>query len=237
MGVITAVVGDLLKTQGLGVWIGALLTLMVFSYLLGDNPLFRLSQHLLVGIAVAYGAIVAYHQVLLPFLMTPLREDAAANLYLGIPLVLGLLLLTKVTPSFSFLGNVSVAFMLGVGAGLAMGGALVGTMVPQVKATFLSLYPTDYGEGAKGLVGAASSLVIVVGTVATLLSFQFTERDGTDRGARAINGFFRGMRKLGRLFLLIAFGAIFGNGILTTLTLLIARLQFLLGDWLSLIAR
>lgn len=237
MNAITAVLGDILKAEGLGIWIAAIVTLMVYSYLLGDNPLFRLAQHLLVGIAVAYGAIIAYHQVLQPFLLNPLRDDPEAQWFLGIPLVLGLLLLTKASPSFSFLGNVSIGFLLGVGAGLAMGGALIGTLLPQVKSTFLSLYPGDYGEGTPGLLGAFSSLVIVVGTIATLLAFQFTRRRSEAGGARVINGLLGSWRKLGRLFLLVAFGAIFGNGILTALTLLIARLQFLLGDWLSLIGK
>ncbi|NOZ05267.1 MAG: hypothetical protein GXP41_02790 [Chloroflexi bacterium] len=233
MEAITTILGDVLRAEGFSVWIGAILTLMVYSYLLGDNPLSRLAKHLLVGTAVAYGAVIAYHQVLYPSLLRPLQKDPSANWYLVIALVLGLLLLTKSTPSFSFLGNVSIGFMLGVGAGLAMGGAMVGTLLPQVQATTLSLYPTDYGPGLTGTVGAFSALVIVVGTVATLLSFQFTRRHETAAAARTVNRFLDGARKLGRFFLLLAFGALLGNGILTALTLLIGRLQFLFGTWLS----
>jgi len=237
MTAITATLGDVFRAEGFGIWIGAILTLMVYSYLLGDNPLFRLAQHILVGTAVAYGAMIAYHQVLQPDLLSPLQENPRANWYLGIALVLGLLLLAKVSPSFSYMGNVSVGFMLGVGTGLAIGGALVGTLLPQVQSSIVSLYPSDYGAGMKGLQGAFSALVIVVGTVCTLLAFQFTRGSQTAPAGRLINSTLGITRKVGRFFILLAFGALFGGGILTALTLLIGRIQFLLGDWLSVIGR
>lgn len=34
--------------------VAAALTLMVFSYLLGNNPLYRLAQHLFVGVSIGY---------------------------------------------------------------------------------------------------------------------------------------------------------------------------------------
>jgi hypothetical protein len=38
--------------------IAALLTLMVFSYLLGNNPLYRLVQHLFVGVSLGYATLL-----------------------------------------------------------------------------------------------------------------------------------------------------------------------------------
>ena len=35
--------------QALGVALGFVLTLMIYSYLLGDNPLYRLAVHVMVG--------------------------------------------------------------------------------------------------------------------------------------------------------------------------------------------
>ena len=41
-------------------WIGALfgfiLTLVVFSYLIGDNPVFRLTLHLFIGVSAGFAA-------------------------------------------------------------------------------------------------------------------------------------------------------------------------------------
>ena len=33
--------------------VGAVLTLMIFSYLLGDNPVFRLALHIFIGVSAA----------------------------------------------------------------------------------------------------------------------------------------------------------------------------------------
>ena len=52
--------------EGLGVSVAAILTLMVYSYLLGDNFLYRMAEHLFVGVAVAYAVVIAYHSVLVP---------------------------------------------------------------------------------------------------------------------------------------------------------------------------
>ena len=41
-----------------GVALGLVLTLMIYSYLLGDNPLFRLATHVMAGIGTAYAAVV-----------------------------------------------------------------------------------------------------------------------------------------------------------------------------------
>ena len=57
-----------------------------------------------------------------PFIFTHQFVGVFENL---IPLGLGLFLLTKPTTSLSWLGSLSVAFLLGVGAALAIGGALL----------------------------------------------------------------------------------------------------------------
>ncbi|MFQ5886612.1 MAG: hypothetical protein ACE5II_05205, partial [Anaerolineae bacterium] len=76
----------------LGTWVAALLTLMVFSYLVSDNPLYRLAEHLFVGSALGYAIVVAIQDVLLPRLST-LARDPVTYWHLFIPLLLGLLLL------------------------------------------------------------------------------------------------------------------------------------------------
>ncbi len=48
----------------IGLIAGTLLTLLVLSYILGDNPLYRLALHLLVGATVGYGVAVTTVTVL-----------------------------------------------------------------------------------------------------------------------------------------------------------------------------
>jgi hypothetical protein len=209
------------------VWLAAILTLIVYSYLLGDNPLYRLAQHIFVGSSVGYAVVVVVHSVLRPRLMEPLFQDAGANWPYLLPLVLGLLLLTKIRGSTAWSGNSSVAFLFGVGAALAIGGALFGSFLPQIQASWVSISPRTAGGG----VAAANNLLLSVGTICTIAYFYFTM--GVRGGPGS--GFARFASAIGRWVILITFGAIFGNRVMAYVSLLIERVYFLLGDWLGLL--
>ncbi len=211
-----------------GVWIAAVLTIMVYSFLLGDNPLFALAEHALVGTAIAYAAIVSVHSVLIPRLYVPLAQG---NWLYLIPLVLGVLLLAKVRTWTAPLGNVSTGFLIGVGAALAISGALLGTVWPQVSATIVSVAPSDY-DGWPGLVDA---IIVAIGTIATLLYFHFS-RGGTSGVGRLSSALVASGAKLGRLTIMVAFGAIFASLVMSRVSLFIGRMQFLLDDWLHVIS-
>jgi hypothetical protein len=210
--------GELLGADFIWVWMAAFLTIMVYSYLLGDNPLYRLAEHVFIGSSVAYAVVVAIHGVLGPLLFVPLtRGETGEKLLAAVPLMLGLLLWAKLRTSWAWLGNFSVAFLLGVGAALAVGGALFGSILPQVKATV----------NAIDLSGLGNGLIIVIGTLSTLSYFHFTA--GAKDGLAGIGaGFIRAWARFGRWFIMIAFGAIFANMVMARISLLIGRVQFLL---------
>ncbi len=212
----------------LGTWVAALLTLMVFSYLVSDNPLYRLAEHLVVGSALGYTIVVAIQDVLLPGLST-LARDPIADWHLLIPLLLGLLLLAKGRASTAWLGNISVGFLFGVGAALTIGGALVGSLLYQVRDTMVPLLP---GKGDGG--SAIDNLILVVGTLGSLTYFYFTaggerERTGLRGGALRLGSV------VGKWFIMITLGALFANAVIARISLLVGRLQFLLGDWLGIL--
>ncbi|MDP2995015.1 MAG: hypothetical protein Q8N46_07850, partial [Anaerolineales bacterium] len=120
--------------------ISFLLTLMVLSYLIGDNPAFRVAVYIFIGVSAGYAAAVAWHQVLFPRLIVPLLSgNWADRLLTVVPLVLGLLLLFKLSPRTSRLGTPSMAFLVGVGAAVAVGGAVMGTLFPQARASMNAL--------------------------------------------------------------------------------------------------
>ena len=213
----------------IGTLVGMVLTLLVFSYLLGDNVLYRLAEHLFVGVAVGYAVVIAFHNVLAPKLFSPLvlaveNGNWGETSLLLIALAFGLLLLLKPFKSLSWLGNMSVALMLGVGAALAIGGALLGTLWPQIDATATLSTTTDLYGGGWGLF---SAIVVLVGTLGALFHFY---RGGGDEGRLAgLRNFFVGVwGGLGRWFVLIAFAAILAATFLTRLSLLVGRIQFLL---------
>ena len=159
----------------IGAILGFIFTLLVFSYVIGDNPLFRFTIHIFIGVAAGFATIMAVNNVLLPRLILPLFEGTPTERVLAlVPLVLGGLLLTKISPRWSRLGNLPVAFLVGVGAAAAVGGAVIGTLFPQVYASINLLdlqtaVAIDTGLGLK-LVNA---VIILIGTLATLAYFHF----------------------------------------------------------------
>jgi hypothetical protein len=218
-----------------GIVTGGVLTLLVFSYLLGDTPLFRFAQAVFVGVAVAYATVVAVYLVLLPKLVIPLTLDPDVNRPLFVPLILGVLLLAKLRTSWAPLGNIPIAFLFGVGSALAIGGALTGALMPQLSATIMplssSLEPQSFANNAGSIL---SNVVLVVGTIGALLSFRFTT-GGRHAATRLLDHLGLGWGMIGRWFVLMAFGAIFASTAVSRVSILIGRVYYLLHDVFQLV--
>lgn len=197
-----------------GLVIGFILTLFIYSYVFGDNPLYRLAVHLLVGVSAAYAAIIVTHQVILP-VYTQIRTDPTNpdTLLWFIPIVLGLLLLLKRLPGVAWMGNSTLALLVGVGAAVALTGALTGTLWPQVTAL----------DSESPLTG----LLVAFLTACTVVTFQFTGR--TNQRGEWVRPFWQqGLAQIGRAVLLITFGALFASVFSTSLILLIERVSYFL---------
>ena len=212
----------------IGVVVAVVLTLFVFSYLLGDNVLYQLAEHIFVGVSVGYAVIIVFHTVIGPKLLTPMGEafngkDWTSLGVLAVYLLMGLFLLAKPSKNFSWLGNLSVAVLLGVGSALAIGGALLGTLLPQVGATANISQYAHYGRG----LGLFSGLVVLIGTTGVLLHFHFnTGRENRLSGIR--DRIVQSWGGMGRWFILVTFAAILAATFMSRLSLLIGRVQFLL---------
>ncbi|MCS7178681.1 MAG: hypothetical protein RML46_02670 [Anaerolineae bacterium] len=191
----------------LGLMVGTLLTLMVLSYIIGDNPFYRLALHLFIGTTVGYGLAVTVVTVLVQTVFPALQSNPDEQARTVFPLVLGLLLLFKGFPRWAGWGNLSTAFLVGVGSAVAVSGALLGTILPQSAAV-----------GAPG----PWSILLFVGTVGTLLAFTFTvpRRPAIQRLWNWTLGLWG---RVGRLFLLAALGAAFATALISSLTVLVGR--------------
>ena len=189
------------------VLVSFILTIAIYSYLIGDNPLYRLALHLLIGLSGAYAAVLAVQTVLLPPTLG-LIEDPTGQISWILPLVLALLLLFKLLPRVAWLGNSSLAAMVGIGAAVALTGAIGGTLYPQIF-----------------LVSSSSPLLAIIAallTACTVLSFQFSARPESNQVAIWLGP----MRVVGKTVLTITFGALFATALATSITLLAERLAY-----------
>ncbi|MEN6408792.1 MAG: hypothetical protein ABFD44_03670 [Anaerolineaceae bacterium] len=208
-------------------FLGFVLTLMVFSYLLGDNPLFRFATSLFVGGAAGYLAVVVLTQVLLPRLVVPLAMGSMTERLLAlVPLVLCLLLLAKLIPGLSRVGSLPMGYLVGVGAAVAIGGAVTGTLFPQVTGTINQFDLTASANPAGRL---ADALIVLVGAVCTLLYFTFSakakDKDTNQPAKRSV--LVAIPAQIGQVFIAITLGALFAGIYTASLTALVERVNSL----------
>jgi hypothetical protein len=214
--------------------ISFLFTLLIFSYVLGDNPLFRIAVYIFVGVSSGYIAAVAWWQIIMPRLVYPLMSAISSGnmLDLGLMLVLlfaAVLLLAKASPSLSGMGGIVMAFLVGVGAAATLAGALTGTIIPQILGTINAFDMSSASQkGISYFVEAITNgVIILAGTVLTLSYFHFGARPQTDGSMRRL-GLIEALAWGGRIFIGIALGAVFAGVYATALTSLIERISSLI---------
>jgi len=203
--------------EEIGLWAGFILTLMVFSYLLGDNFLYRLAVYAFVGLTAGYIAIVTVESVLLPWFDRTVLSDEPLAIGLGLlPVLAGLLLLFKSSAPLARLGNLGIAFVIGVGTAVALVGALTGTLLPLSTATIQA------GEG-----DILNAVLIFIGVASSLIYFQYVARRRPDGAVR--RGWLVGaISWVGQGFIVVTLGALYAAAILTSLTIFSERLAFVL---------
>ncbi|MGE5777555.1 MAG: hypothetical protein ACM33V_15125 [Chloroflexota bacterium] len=202
--------------------IGLLLTVMVFSYLIGDSPLFRIAVNIFIGVASGYAAAVIVRQVFVPAFDLLQTNNLYQQIFFSlIPLLLGATVFAKLFPRTSWIGSFAIAMLVGVGAATAIGGALIGTVIPQFQAATGAF---DFRSAGGGLMQVLVGIVTAAGTIFTLAAFHFSAgkaADGTPRRLPLLEG----AAWVGRLFIAITLGALFAGVYSAALTAMIERLS------------
>lgn len=200
-----------------GAFLGFAFTLIIFSYAWGDNPLFRIATHIFVGVAAGYATIITIHNIILPQLIIPLVSQNRSEMILAvIYLIPSALVLTKMSPQLSKIGNPAMAFLVGIGAAAAVGGAVAGTISPQVSAS-INIFETQ------NFVNAG---IILIGTLATLIYFHFGVQK-KNKEASSRTQVIQGISWVGQAFIAVTFSTLFAGVYYAALTALIERFSFI----------
>ena len=194
----------------IGIWLSAIGTLAIFSFLYKDNPLYRATEQILVGLSVGYLIVMTFQSTLIPRVVEPVRSLEPWGFVSAIWV---LLMWTRLSAKYNYISRWPLAIIVGAGAGLSIPAMLKARIIAQLGATIKPDITIDV------IIGA-------VGVISTLSYFYFT---------RPQTGPFRAASKLGTLYLMVFFGATFGYTIMSRLSLLIGRTEFLLGSWLGIL--
>jgi len=211
-----------------GLWIAALLTLCIFSFLYKDNPLYKFAEHLFVGVSAGYYIVLNFWTVIVTNLWDPLvkafqnpgafsAQQGDYRALLLIPGVLGVLLFTRLFGKIGWMSRWALAVIIGVYAGLKTTGFAQSDLVAQVQASLQSLWTGNPGQ-------SLSVILFTIGLICSLLFFFFSREH---KGALGVAS------RIGVYFLMISFGAGYGYTVMSRVSLLIGRFQFLLEDWLG----
>jgi hypothetical protein len=209
-------------TETIGIWVAAIFTIGIYSFLYKENPLYRFAEHLVIGISLGYYIVINYTRVISPRLIEPLKAGEPGSWVLIIPAVLGLLYIARFFPKVAWLSRYPMAFLMGAGMGMGFPLSMKASVLRQLEASLIPIY--EAGMSWDVVVG---NIVMVLGTLAALIYFFFSK---PHKGL-----FFGTGSKIGIWVIMVGFGATFGFTVMGRISLLIGRVQFLLGDWLHII--
>lgn len=223
--------------EHLALWVAAFLTLGIISFLYKDNAWYKLCEAIFVGISAGYWFVTLFWDNIYGKFWVGVHPDdvfdAAGNLIsepnysLYVGAALGILMLMRLIPQIGWISRWPLAFIVGSTAGLYILTYFCSNVMVQVKDTVMPLFSTSFGSGfdadAYTIVG---NLVVAIGTFTGLIYFFFSKEH---------TGFFGGGAKIGIFFLMVTFGASFGYTVMSRMSLLIGRIDFLFSDWLGMI--
>jgi len=201
----------------IGTLIAGILTLAILSFLYRDNPFYKFAESLLIGVSIGYMLVITFNNTLMALLFEPLFQGN--DFWLIIPLLLGLLMWGRFHKKTAFLSRISIAVMIGSGAGVAIPAMLKERTLKQMSNTVVSLVNSS---GMPDFTG----IIVILGVITTLSYFYFS---------REQKGALGKMAKVGTYFLMIFFGTTFGYTVMSRMSTFIGRMEFLLSDFLKLI--
>ncbi|HUU57328.1 MAG TPA: hypothetical protein VMW93_08295 [bacterium] len=219
-----------------GIWIAAVLTLCILSFLYKDNPFYKFAEYLFVGVSAGFWIAYNYHNLLKPNLLQPLfgapgEKGAFAVIFQDgrmdfrvltvIAGLLGLTMLFRFFPKVAWVSRYGIAFSVGLGAGLAFIVYLHANCLAQIKGTIIP--PLVFNDGFD-LGASLANTLLIVGVVSALVYFYFSKEH---------TGVVGGVARLGIWFLMVSFGAAFGYTVMARISLLIGRMEFLINDWIK----
>ena len=218
----------------IGVWLSAFFTIAIFSFLFGDNPIYKVAESIFVGASAAYAMVVTFWAAFMGLLVArlmpglakatfvPGSERTEPELFNLIPLALGIMFLWRLSPVGSWISRWPLAFFIAVFAGLRLVSHFEADFVVQIRASLLPLIVFGI-DGSVDLKTTLWNITMVFGTLACLTYFFFSVEH---------TGIIGGISRGGIYLLMITFGVGFALTVMSRYSLLIGRMDFLLKDWL-----
>lgn len=199
------------------IWIQAFLTIAATSFVFRDNIIFKISQYTFIGVAAGHAIVMGVKNIR-DYGWTHL---AGGEIIYVVVFILGVMLYFRFSKEYYWLYRYPIAFLVGNGVGISIRAAIHSDFTKNIAATAAPLVGAD-------AMGTFNNIVIFVGVITALSHFIFTY-EGMHKGTLGY------VPKVGRWMMLMAFGASFGNTVMTRFGMYQGRILFLLREWLQVV--
>ncbi len=209
-----------------GLWLAAFFTLGIISFLYKDNPWYKFSEAVFIGISAGYWFVVSFWDNLYAKFYLGVTANDDYMLFVGA--VLGAMMILRLAPNIGWISRWPLAFVVGAISGFYLMNYFSSNVMKQVQNSVIPLFSADYGQSmfTESFGTIAGKIVIAAGTFTGLIYFFFSKEH---------KGAFGGAAKVGIWVIMITFGASFGYTVMSRMSLLIGRMDFLFGQWLGMI--
>lgn len=179
----------------------------ILSFAFKSNPIQRLIESLYIGVTAGYLLITnlntAYKSAI-----QPLPQDP----FLIIPIILGILMYSRLSKKYAYLSNYSIAFITAIGIGLSTRTVIQSDIIKQFINTAIPLFVTNDALGTLG------NITIVVTAISTIAYFTYSFEHKGSYGT---------LTKLGISLMMISFGASAANILLSRSARVITMLGYI----------
>ncbi|MEM2006649.1 MAG: hypothetical protein QW154_03350 [Sulfolobales archaeon] len=203
-----------------GAWLCAAMVVWIYSFVYRDNVFYKVAEHMFVGTAAGCSialALDSLNKVLVsPAVKSPETFWSTSWHYL-VPAILGALMFIKYSRKYYWLARYAVAINIAVGTGLALRTMPIANVVRQITATIVPLWGSDP-------VKVLNNWILVLITLGGLTYFLFTifPRRVEGAGASPQHLIYRAFYYIGIYGMMVGFGALFANTIMTRVGFLIS---------------
>ncbi len=187
--------------------LAAFLTLATFSFLYKDNPLYKIAEHLVVGVSAGYFMVLFLWTSLKP---TLIDRVADGQYWYIIPGILGVMMWFRFSKKLGWISRYPIAFYIGTS-----GVAIPLFMYNNVNRQLSSTLDLTLGFGS---LAHFWNIIIVIGVLTGLVYLFFSKEQKVAFGGAA---------KIGIFILMIGFGASFGYTVMARISLFVQRIASL----------
>ncbi|MCD4796559.1 MAG: hypothetical protein K8R49_05250, partial [Candidatus Cloacimonetes bacterium] len=193
-----------MSLETISTFVAAFFTLSIFSFLYKDNPFYKFAEAVFIGVSMGYAIPLVYENAFIPFVYRKIFVEM--KLMILIPSIMGSLYIFRFSKNLGWLSRYPIVFgMAIVGMGVPM--SMHASVLVQMRSAMLPLVTIN-------------AILIFIGTVTILTYFFFSKEH---------KGLYGKFTNIGIWFMMVGFGASFGYTVMARISLLIGRIQFLLG--------